>query len=50
MEKWGACLDVEIENEIWMNGRHAVSEAVGLDEETEKGCVVDHGDDVMRWP
>ena len=52
MERWVACLDVEIENGIWMNGRHVVSEAEGLDvdvEETAKGCVVDHGDDVVRW-
>ena len=52
MERWVACLDVEIESGNWMNGRHVVSEAEGLDvdvEETAKGCVVDHGDDVVRW-
>ena len=52
MERWVACLDVEIENEIWMNGRHVFSETEGLDvdvEETAKGCVVVHGDDVVTW-
>ena len=50
--RWDVCLDVEIENEAWMNGRPVVSETEGLDvdvEETAKGCVVVHGDDVVTW-